>query len=152
MITIQVEVDGELIRYEDISDRNLEQMAHFNNILLKPFVSDMNEHFGEADETGFEAIDYAYSLAQDVFNEIAAQDTAWSVFSIMFVFLYFCFHLRSLFLATIGITIVLFSFPLTVVIAKACTIHYFTTLHMLMIFIVLGIAADDIFVFYDAWR
>lgn len=70
----------------------------------------------------------------------------------MFVFAYFCFHLRSAFLALIGITIVLFSFPLTVVIAKVCTIYYFTTLHMLMIFIVLGIAADDIFVFYDAWR
>jgi protein dispatched 1 len=70
----------------------------------------------------------------------------------MFVFLYFCFHLRSIFLAVIGITIVLFSFPLTVLIAKLCTIHFFTTLHMLMIFIVLGIAADDIFVFYDAWR
>jgi predicted RND superfamily exporter protein len=68
------------------------------------------------------------------------------------VFVYFCFHLRSGFLAFVGITIVLFSFPLTVVIAKAITIKYFTTLHMLMIFIVLGIAADDIFVFYDAWR
>ena len=112
----------------------------------------MNERLGEPDETGFEAMEYAYSLAQDIFNDIAAKDTAWSVFSVTFVFLYFCFHLRSLFLGTIGITIVLFSFPLTVVIAKACTIYFFTTLHTLIIFIVLGIAADDIFVFYDAWR
>lgn len=30
--------------------------------------------------------------------------------------------------------------------------HYYSNLHMLVIFIVLGIAADDIFVMMDAWR
>jgi hypothetical protein len=29
---------------------------------------------------------------------------------------------------------------------------FYTTLHTLAIFIVLGIAADDIFVFIDGWR
>ena len=80
-------------------------------------------------------------------------DTLWSVLSILFVFFYFIFHLRSIFLAFMGILIVLFSFPLTVVIVKGlCQVYYISQLHMLMIFIVLGIAADDIFVFIDAWR
>ena len=113
----------------------------------------MNERLGEPDETGFEAMEYAYSLAQDIFNDIAAKDTAWSVFSVTFVFLYFCFHLRSLFLATIGITIVLFSFPLTVLLCKSVfQVDYISSLHMFALFTVIGIGADNFFVFMDAWR
>ena len=145
-------VDGDLVRYKDLSHRRFEQRDHFNRLTLYPFDGELESRYGEVDETGFVAMTDAFSAKQDRFKAVANRDAAWSVFAILFVFAYFCFHLRSLFLATIGITIVLFSFPLTVVIAKICSIKYFTTLHMLMIFIVLGIAADDIFVFYDAWR
>lgn len=71
----------------------------------------------------------------------------------MFVFLYFIFHLRSLFLAFIGISIILFSFSFTAIVCEGIfRVTYYSNLHSLVIFIVLGIAADDIFVFIDAWR
>lgn len=52
-----------------------------------------------------------------------------------------------------GIILILFSFPVTAMISEGiCRNTFYSTLHSLVIFIVLGIAADDIFVFVDAWR
>ena len=48
---------------------------------------------------------------------------------------------------------ILFSFPVTAVLNEGIIRNsFFSSLHTLVIFIVLGIAADDIFVFVDAWR
>lgn len=75
------------------------------------------------------------------------------MFSIMFVFAYFIYHLKSLFLAFMGITMILFSFPAAVMVSNGILrVSFFSSLHSLTMFIVLGIAADDIFVFIDAWR
>jgi predicted RND superfamily exporter protein len=52
-----------------------------------------------------------------------------------------------------GIIIILFSFGLTAFICEGIfRVTYYSNLHSLVIFIVLGIAADDVFVFIDAWR
>jgi predicted RND superfamily exporter protein len=88
-----------------------------------------------------------------MFNDMVTKDTQWAVFSMLFVFIYFIMHLQSLMLATIGIFMILFSFPVTAVINEGILRNtYYSSLHTLVIFIVLGIAADDIFVFVDAWR
>ena len=77
----------------------------------------------------------------------------WSVFSVLFVLLYIWFHLRSFFLAVSGMTIILMSFPVTQVIYRGIlSVDMFAQLNKLVIFIILGIAADNIFVFCDAWR
>lgn len=52
-----------------------------------------------------------------------------------------------------SILLILFSFPVTAVLNEGIIRNtYYSSLHTLVIFIVLGIAADDIFVFIDAWR
>lgn len=87
------------------------------------------------------------------FSDTVNEDTYYAIFSVIFVFMYFIIHLRSLYLATVGISIILFSFCVTVCITEGILrVTYFSQLHSLAIFIVLGIAADDIFVFIDAWR
>jgi protein dispatched 1 len=88
-----------------------------------------------------------------MFNDMVTKDTQWAVFSILFVFIYFIVHLQSVFLASWGILMIIFSFPVTAVINEGVIRNtYYSSLHTLVIFIVLGIAADDIFVFVDAWR
>jgi hypothetical protein len=37
------------------------------------------------------------------------------------------------------------------VVPRAVGIEFLTNLHVLSIYLVLGIGADDLFVFYDAW-
>ena len=81
------------------------------------------------------------------------RDTSFSAFSVIFVFFYMIFHTRSVFLSIIGIFMILFSFPITTVLTEGIIrITYFSSLHTLTVFIVLGVAADNIFVFFDAWR
>jgi len=98
---------------------------------------------------------YAFSLSlmNDVFQEQVSTDLIFAIGSLSFVFIYMCIHLRSFFLGGFAMSVIIFSFPVTVVIYKVVFgITYLSTLHQLVIFIVLGIAADDVFVFVDAWR
>ena len=63
------------------------------------------------------------------------------------------FHLRSLYLGVSGLLIILLSFPVTQIIyIGVFKVTMFSSLNQLVIFIILGIAADNIFVFCDAWR
>lgn len=80
-------------------------------------------------------------------------DALFSVVSILFVFIYLTIHLRSVFLSGIGTLLIIFSFPFTMIlVAGIFRVTYFGTLQIIGVYIVLGIAADDIFVFIDAWR
>lgn len=82
-----------------------------------------------------------------------SNDMAFAVFSVMFVIFYFIFHLESCFLAMVSILLIGFSFSMSAIIYQGMLrITYMSNLHYLIVFIVLGIAADDIFVFIDAWR
>lgn len=47
---------------------------------------------------------------------------------------------------------IIVSFPITLTLYRGIlSVDYFSFLHMMAIFLVLGIAADDIFVFIDCW-
>jgi hypothetical protein len=69
--------------------------------------------------------------------------------------IYVCIVLQtgSLFVGTMGFLHVLLSFPIAYTIFSVVLgIEWFAFLNWLGLFVVLGIGADDIFVFYDAWR
>ena len=53
------------------------------------------------------------NLYRHRFMEVASGDTQYAVFSVLFVFFYIWFHLRSLFLAISANIIILISFPVT---------------------------------------
>lgn len=73
--------------------------------------------------------------------------------SILFVWIYLTIHLRSIFLGVFSMISILMSFPLSMVVFKlVLQITYLGQVHIMILFIVLGIAADDIFVFIDAWN
>jgi len=68
------------------------------------------------------------------------------------VFVYISIHTRSIFISFTAILSLLVSLPISLVIYKSIMgIHYFSQLHILSLFLMIGIGADDIFVFYDAW-
>lgn len=90
---------------------------------------------------------------QRVFINLVTNDAFYAFYSLTFVFFYLYLHLGSIFLTSIGIMIIVFSFPFTAVVTNSLFgVKYFGVLHVLIVFIVLGIAADDIFVFNDKWR
>ena len=96
---------------------------------------------------------YGALIYETTVDEYADSDMSYAVFSVLFVFLYMWFHLRSFLLAVYSIFMILESFPITQVIYRGILkIEFYQTLTQLSIFMVLGVAADDIFVLVDAWR
>mmetsp|Transcript_4511 Transcript_4511/g.7685 ORF Transcript_4511/g.7685 Transcript_4511/m.7685 type:complete len:401 (+) Transcript_4511:884-2086(+) len=94
----------------------------------------------------------SYDVTQEQFQALAEEDTQWAVFSVLFVYIYLAIHLKSMVLALHGVLLIIFSFAMSAIINQGIFRNTFnSTLHSLVIFIVLGIAADDIFVFVDGW-
>jgi len=122
----------------------------------KPFLAgnmkDKLEHWRES-VSSMHVYYYAYNLwVQDVINQ-AMTDMKFALGSMMFIFGFMVFHTRSLWISGFAIMSIISSFLGGNLIYR-CIIdfQYFGFFHILAIFIVLGIGADDLFVFYDAWR
>jgi hypothetical protein len=63
-----------------------------------------------------------------------------------------CIHSKSFFLGGFGMLQVLCSLPIALFLYRTVAgITFITQMHILSIYLVLGIGADDLFVFYDAW-
>lgn len=93
----------------------------------------------------------AYSEGR--FQKIITTDLSYAGISILLVFVVVWFHTSSLLLANFTIMQIMFSFPLTYFFYRAVfQIKYFAALQIMTIFLILGIGADDVFVFTDAWR
>ena len=71
----------------------------------------------------------------------------------MFVWFYMTIHLRSFFLSSCSMLNILVSYFVTLVIYRGVfQIDYFSSIQLLSVFVVLGVAADDVFVYTDAWK
>lgn len=91
-------------------------------------------------------------LGKAVLKELIKDDLIWAVGAALFLLCYLALHMKSFALAVYTILLIVFSFSLTQTIYYFILgIHYYQALHLMTVFLVLGIAADDIFVFHDAW-
>ncbi len=71
----------------------------------------------------------------------------------LFIFVFMWFQVGSLWITTWAILSILSSFVITNFIYRVLLdFRYFGVFHVLSVFIVLGIGADDVFVFMDAWK
>ena len=93
------------------------------------------------------------SLANAAFGDIAIRDMAFSLAAMILVFVVLWVHTGSYFLANTAMTQVFLAFPLAFVFYHFIFRQlYFAALQILAIFLLLGIGADDVFVFTDAWK
>lgn len=67
---------------------------------------------------GYKISLWATVLLFDEIAEILNQDFAFAIFSVTFVYFYLSFHLRSCWLAAVGVSLILLSFPFTVVVTE----------------------------------
>lgn len=97
---------------------------------------------------------YLWSIIS--FKEILSvlvHDAMLAIGSVAFVVIYLRVHSGSWFLAALGVTHIVMSFPLAFVIYRyVFGIGPFYVLSFLSVYIILAIGADDIFVFIDAWK
>jgi len=95
---------------------------------------------------------FSIMLGKAVLKELVKQDIIWALGAGVFVYVYLSLHMSSCVLAFFALILIVFSFGITQALyVWVLGIRYFQTLHFMAVFLVLGIAADDVFVFHDAW-
>ncbi len=80
-------------------------------------------------------------------------DQSYIFLSVAFVFGWIFMHTGSLFIASVGISQIFMSIPATIMpYAFILQVKYVGFMQFLVIFIILGVGADDVFVLVDAWK
>jgi predicted RND superfamily exporter protein len=107
----------------------------------------------KAKKRGLELIVLGGALIDRQFDELVGEAMGFAIFSIITVWVMMAVHLESLFLATCGMWQIISGFPFAYFIYRYILwVPYYDTLSSLIIFVILGIGADDIFVFTDAYN
>jgi predicted RND superfamily exporter protein len=121
---------------------------------IKPQKEEFNKKQTEEDPYATMTVEmFSFLTLEDDILALLGVDASLVVVAFTFVFIYFVFNLGSVFLSLAGISIIFLSFPITAVITHGILqVKYFGSLQIIGIFLVIGIAADDIFVFLDAWK
>jgi len=87
------------------------------------------------------------------FRRMALVDFYWAAFSVVAVWGLMVAHTRSALIASAAMLANVLSFPVAFALYRyVLRVTYFDPMHFLMMFIVLGIGADDVFVFTDAYK
>lgn len=63
---------------------------------------------------------------------------------------YMTIYMKSVFLASFSLLNICMSVPISLVIYN-CFVSYFSSIHIAIVVIIIGIGSDNIFVMHDAW-
>lgn len=85
--------------------------------------------------------------------EQALVDIKLAIGSVLFIFVFMCFQTGTVVVTFLGVLSIISSYLLTNLFYRyVFQFKYFGFFHVIAIFLILGIGADDLFVFYDTWR
>jgi len=111
-----------------------------------PYLSSVSE--GQIEEKWFSGWN-----VQNENSRLITTDLLFSMFSILFVLFWLYVHTKSLIIALAAMYMIFCSIPCSLLIYKAVyNIPFFSELHILVLYIVLGVGADDVFVLVDSWK
>ncbi|KAJ9447040.1 Protein dispatched [Diplonema papillatum] len=131
----------------DDADGQSQELADFLFEEYYDFLIDMEVN------DDIEIIFNGHGMFQEYVNSIMVSDAMFAVAAMLFSWVYMSFMLQSVFLATMGIGQIVLSFgPSYFFYFLVFQQRYFGLFNVLSIFIILGIGADDIFVFIDTWE
>lgn len=92
-------------------------------------------------------------LEEEQFTEAVNSDFMFAIASVLFVWFWMCVHTGSFFIGTFSILQVVISLPLSLFFYRVVLWRrYFSVMQQLVLFVILGIGADDVFVYVDAWK
>jgi len=109
---------------------------------------------GEEDQfVGFRSARVRLFLHADDFEKMIDQDFAFAIGAVLVVWAYMCFHLGSVFQASVALVQIMCSVPVTALLYKGVfQIDFFSSVHILSVYLVIGVGADDVFVLSDSWK
>ena len=95
----------------------------------------------------------SYFVLYPEWETLVFSDLALAIFSMLFVALWLRVHVKSTCVAAVSMAQIVLSMPITLFFYRfLLQIPYFSPMQILAIFVVLGIGADDVFVYSDAWK
>jgi len=121
---------------------------------IEPYVEWMTTIWDDYKEEGsdFEIFPMSYESYGTLLNEALGTTTALLSICILIIFSYVTFHTQSFFLGSMGMLQILICFaPAFVVYWYIMNIKFFGVMNSTIVFVILGIGADDMFVMTDAW-
>eukprot|EP01065_Artemidia_motanka_P042442 TRINITY_DN569_c2_g1_i1.p1 TRINITY_DN569_c2_g1~~TRINITY_DN569_c2_g1_i1.p1 ORF type:complete len:1268 (+),score=331.28 TRINITY_DN569_c2_g1_i1:81-3806(+) len=133
--------------YESSDDRQEEQV----DTITSDLYDELHDLLFEKD-FGIDVWFDGPGLLDKYIEAVLMQDGLWAIGSMIFVWLYIVFMNGSWFLGTMGMGQILMAFGPAYIVYFVLGFRYFGTFNVLTIFIILGIGADDIFVFLDTWK
>jgi predicted RND superfamily exporter protein len=129
-------------RYEG-GDRDRKQLE-FSKAIYDLSLSFESEHV--------EVVAFSDRFRREETAAVIHSDAKYIAFVLLACFTYLSFHTKSTFLGLVSLINILMSIPVCLVIYNyVLRITYFSSLHLAVIFIVLGVGCDDVFVFHDFW-
>ena len=140
-----IEVDGK--RYKSYHDDEAEQGEKFVD-----FTKEVKDTV-ESSTTDLKVKLFNEEWYDIRITEFIMGDFALAILSFIFVLIYISFHLKSFFLASTAMIAIGFSYPIAIVINRFIfQVDFFQSLNFVAVFVILGISADNVFVFTDAWQ
>mmetsp|Transcript_22409 Transcript_22409/g.33407 ORF Transcript_22409/g.33407 Transcript_22409/m.33407 type:complete len:822 (-) Transcript_22409:315-2780(-) len=153
-------LDGYVSPNRDVLDQQKEYNKFYEDVQSNYFsLFSMKDEFQrsayreEQSRNGINVAWYSGTLIQIEVSRLIIGDLTLAILSILAVFLWMWYHVKSLWISCFSMMQIVLSLPVTFVIYRnVYQIPYLSAFHFLTIFLVLGIGADDVFVFVDGWR
>lgn len=141
-----------LTGFTDTEDKELKQWNKVRDYL----VDNLRDPLYDLVDSGYSGMTVVFHstmlFSADVINQVGT-DLLLVAGSLTFIFLVVLLQTQSLFISSLALFSVFTSFTGANLIYRVIFDYkYFGIFHVLSVFIILGIGADDIFVFYDTWR
>lgn len=120
---------------------------------MKEGVMGQSPYMEQASIADLDVAWYSLLLQNKELYALVAKDQGFMFLSIIFVWVWLMVHTGSFFVGSIGMLQIFLSLPVSMFLYYAVLrITFFETLQTLVIFVVLGVGADDVFVLVDAWK
>lgn len=131
--------------YINDNDRYADQEDVFNEWAL-PWWEDITvDNNADLIDGNLRVIFFQFTVFQDYFNQLLLGSMVWVIAAIGCVLFWVTFHLQSIFLSSLALFQIVLSFPFAYFLYYFIgQITHFDTLSLLIIFVLLGVGADDV--------
>merc|ERR1719491_994528 len=136
-------------------DEAAEQEAEYGDWAYPMFEEMVMDTNGElkSDDGNLEIMIFTLPVIFEAFNAQLGSALLFMGSAVLAVLVYMSIHLGSIFLAAGSLFQILMAFPCTILFYRGIfQIEYLGFLNWLILFVLLGVGADDVFVFTDAWK
>lgn len=138
--------------YANVSDQEDAQKEHYKSYLTDTFQPEIDQYY----KNGVGELKYAYTsgeLISIIITNYVYKDMALLVGSLLFIFIFMSLQTWSLWITGFALISIVTSFCATNLVYRIILdFRYIGIFHILALFIILGIGADDVFVFVDTWK